>query len=768
MDSNNSQDIIDVRELIIKYARKWYWFVLSIIVCIGLAFLYIYSTTPKFTVSSSIMIRLSNEGATASSLGVPAELAGMVGLGSIEQVADQLEIINSRTVMDGVIRDLGVQTTYRKKVGLRWFEQYPGRSLTVVYPILFTDTMRRGVNIELEKRKKDYVVKVKYGERFLKSKHKVASLSEPIETCIGTLSFIEHGTLEKGDEIRINTLPMPVLVDVMRAQLSAKQIKKESSVVTVGATTDCIPKATAMVTKMIEFYNNDAILDKNMMAANTREFVQDRLIIVKHELDSIERVVELYKQRNQITSIEEEAALFLQGSTEYQKKMVEIETQISLMNYIKAFVFDEENAHSLIPANLGVSDPALVTLMESYNELELRRMRIQRTATAENPMLEQIDKELATIRGNIVKSINSIGAGLQIMKEQAEAEELRFSKRIANVPQQEREYIDIRRQQEIKQKIYIYLQQKLEENSIALASTIMPAKIIDKAQATPAPVAPRRNVILFFALCMGCAIPVGCIFLYGLWDNTIADDKEYEKLIRAPFLGKLVQSRQNKHIVVTANENSPSAELFRLLRTNLRFMLSPEKRCHTLLITSSVAGEGKTFVAVNLATSLALLNQRVCVIGLDLRKPMIASYLNLPNKGCLTSYLVDSEYTIEDIIQPSGVLDGFDVIPAGVIPPNPNELLQGDRLKKLLAELREQYDYILIDSAPAGLVSDTYLLSQLADMTLYISRANHSSREVAELINNIYEQKRLPNLVCVLNGVKSSDGKYGYGYANYR
>ncbi len=765
-NQNNSQqqDVIDIRELIMTCLHNWYWFVLSVAVCVGVAVLYIFSTTPQFDVSSSIMIRLSDDGGGAAAMaGLPAELTGMVGLGSVEQVADQLEILNSRTVMRGVIEDLNIQTSYRKQKGLRWFEQYPTRDLTIVYSPLFTDTMRFGVKIELEKRKKDYKIKVEYGEDY-SSRHKVTSLTEPIETCLGTICFQEHKALEVGDAFRISTTPMAVLVDAYRKQLAGKQVKKESTVVNISMVTDCPTKARDMITRMTELYNNDAVFDKNNTAINTRAFVEDRLAIVGVELDSIEHEVEAYRKANKITSIPSEANITLEATSEYEKQIALIETQIGLMDFIKEFVGDEANSKSLIPANLGVSDPTLISLIESYNELVLRRMRVQRTATDANPMLEQIDAQLVTMRSNIVTSINSISAGLELTKKQKMARLAELEGRIKDVPQQEREYIRIRRQQEIKQNIYTFLYQKLEENSIALASTVLPAKVIDKAQASPDPVAPRTLIILFFALCFGGALPIGGLFVYGLWNNKIADNKEYERLVKVPFLGQLVQSRQKTNIVVTAYENSSSAELFRLLRTNIRFMLPADQKSNVVLITSSVSGEGKTFVAVNLATSLALLDKRVCVIGLDLRKPMLANYLNLTNKGCLTAYLADSEYTLEDIIVPSAVHEGFDVIPAGVIPPNPNELLQGERLKNLLVELREHYDYVIIDSAPVGMVSDTFLLNNLADMTLYISRANYTTREMAELINSIYVQKRLPNMACVLNGVKPSAAGYGYGY----
>ncbi len=759
-NSNNKidNDTIDVREIINKSLKKWYFFFISVVICVGLAVLYYFSTTPKFMVSSTIMIRDAEEG-----LGdmLPSGLSSMMNIGSGGTVEDELEIINSRSVMYQTIKNTDTQTEYRFKKGLRWVEQYPQPAILVIYEPYFVDTTHWVVSMELKSKKNGYVLDVEWGEDY-ESHHKFASLDESIETCFGVVRFQQNRSFGIGDKMRVKTVPMPVLVDLKRNAISAKQVKKESAVVNISTTSDCSIKAMRMINEMVRLYNESAIEYKNLMAANTKMFIEERLRVIAFELDSIEQKLELYKKQNKITNITAEAELILTGETEYQKQKVDIATQISLLDYVND-ILNDENAFSMIPANLGFTDAALVALIGSYNEMVLQRMRVQRTATGDNPMLAILDEQLVTMRANIVKSIKNVKDGLLITMEKVEQEEQKLTDRIESVPERQREFLRLVREQNIKQEIYLFLCQKIEESNITISSTMVPAKTIDKAQPSPEQVAPRKKIILLFALMMGLIIPIGGMYLYSIWNNTIADRKEYERLVRVPFLGQLLQSKQNKFVVVTNNEHSIASELFRLLRTNIRFMLPSLQTSNVVLVTSSVPGEGKSFIAVNLAVSFAMLGKKTCIVGLDIRKPMLAKYMGLPNNGALTSFLADTAYSLEDIVMSSGVHEMLDVIPTGMIPPNPNELLQSERVDELFALLRDKYDYIVVDTAPIAVVSDTFLLNRISDMTIYVSRVNYTTREMVDFINTVHGTKRLKNMACVLNGVEAVNVGYGYG-----
>lgn len=754
--NNNSEETLDIRGLLLRCLRNWYWFAITVVVCLIVAFLYIKTKTPKYEVSSTIMIRSDESTPSLPS----SEMLEMFGLGGSKMVEDELEIIGSRNIMRQTISLLDLQTEYRKHKGLRWVGQYPTPDLIVEYPVNFCDTMKRVVKMSIKRNSKTYTVKVKYG-KFLKSSTAVVNFNEPVRTCIGPVMIKEVRPLESGDQMRIKTTPMPNLVDYYRAAVTAKQINKESYVVSVSTITDMPKRAQAMISKMIELYNMDALIDKNMMASNTGAFIEERLQIITDELDTVEHEVERYRKINNLSDISTEVNIALQTKSSYQKQIAELETQINLITYIQDYVLDPKNEFSLIPANLGVEDQSLTSLIAEYNKMLLERMKLLRNATSDNPIVAQTEDQIASVRGNIISSINSLKDGLNIAKNDVTNKDEQYNRLIRSVPTKERQYVEIKRQQQIKEQLFLYLYEKREENALALASAVTPAKIIDAAERSASPVSPKSKMIYLVALMLGVCIPVGFMFVYDYFNNTFATHREYEKAVKVPFLGQMAKSSESR---LVKEQHSSTAELFRLLRTNMRFMLPAENKNNIVLVTSSINGEGKTFVVSNLAAYTAMLDKKVVVIGLDIRNPQLAKAFSLSQAGCLTSYLADASYTIDDIILPSGVNDNLDVIPAGAIPPNPAELLQSQRLKQLFEELSKRYDYIFIDSAPVAMVSDTFLLADFADLTVYVSRAKYTTRDMADFINDIYDQKRLKNMACVLNAVESVHAGYGYGY----
>lgn len=760
---HNQEDVIDLRRLVFKYLKKWYWFVLSVILCCGLGVFYIMRQNPSFQVTSTVMIR-TEEPDLGSLPGI--SMLQNLGIASGSRVVEsELYIFNSQTLMRQVVQTLDIQTDYYKKDGMRYKEQYPSSDVRVNFPVLFADTMRRSLNFKIIRRANDFKIKMKYGGRSgIVETYFVEDLRSPLQTPIGVFSFEERKKLEKGDRMIIGTMPMLNKIELYRQQIKATQVKKESNVLSISTTTTTPSKAIDMIDKLVELYNLDAVIDKNIMASNTARFVDERLQLITQELSDVEEDVERYKRENQLTDISSEARLFLETSSEYQKKAAELETQLNLIQYIQEYVMDEKNKYGLIPANLGVTDAALVKLIEEYNTALLERMKLLRTTNEQNPVITQMEDQLVTVRANIVSSINSLKDGINIARKDVALKDNQFMSRIKSVPTQERQFIEIKRQQQIKETLYLFLFQKREETALTLASTVQPAKIIDKADYLPDPVAPRKMVILFLCVILGACIPIVWIFVYEFFHNYVEDTKEYKDKIDAPFAGQIAKSTDKESIVVRAGNVSPEAELFRLVRTNLNFMLPSQDTPPCILITSTINGEGKTYVALNMAMSVALTGKKVAVVGLDIRKPQLANYLNLKNKGHLTEFLADDSIELDDIIVPSGISSNLDVIPAGPIPPNPSELLLSERLDSLFEQLKKQYDYIVIDSAPIGLVSDTFVLNKFTDATLYVSRIKYTPRDCIEFINDLYEKKRLNNMACVLNGAETKVSTYGYGY----
>ena len=751
---------IDIRAWIIRILKNWYWFVLSCAVFGAIGLYTYFSTTKKYVVDASIMLRSDDEALPKFEL-----VTSMMGMGGTKSTEDEVELLTSRDILGPVVKELDLQTEYRKYDALKWVGQYPTHDLTVVYPPVYTDTVTRGVNIDVKVRKNDYVVKVKYG-RWTRSRHKVKDLTTPFETCIGMLSFAINNPeeVEVGDKYHMHTLPMLPLIGSYKKNIIAAPVRKESNIITISTTTDMPTRGRDFIRKQIEYYNMDAVLDKNIMASNTAAFIEERLRLIEQELAVAEKDVAQYKQRYDIVDLESEAILALQEGAEYKKQVAEIETQLNLVGYIAEYVSDETKKNNLIPANIGVEDIALISLISEYNQLMLDRMRVRRTASDSNPVLNQMESQLTAMRENIITTISSLTSTLTIAKQDIERRQGTINTQRNNLPDQEQEFIEVMRNKVLKEELYLFLYKQREENALTLASTVTPAKVVNTPQMNPTPVAPRLSIIGIFCLILGVMLPLAVMIMYDIMNNRISDEaRELERRLKIPLGGSLVKNHHGGHIAVREGENSVSAELFRTLRTNLRFMQPKDVKCPVILVTSSVNGEGKSYVATNLAISLTLLGKRVALVGLDIRKPTLAAYMNLPSQGCLTSYVAEDAYTMEDLIVPSGIAN-LDVLPSGVVPPNPSELLQSEKLDQLFVELRQNYDYVIVDSAPVALVGDSYLLHRLVDMTIFVTRANYTAYDLIDFINQTHMQQRLPKMVAVLNGVDAKKIGYGYGY----
>ena len=750
---------IDIRLWFNRFIKKWYWFFISCAI-FGLLGLYNYfSTTPEFAVSARVMLRSLDSGSPLDQLGVMQ----MMGLGGSVQTADEMAVLTSRDIITQVVHDLNLQSLYSKKEGLRWEGQYPSRDLSVEYPDMFLDTTKRSVNISIRVRKNDYVVRVRYG-RWDFSRHKVTDLTQPFTTCAGEIRFALHKPLEAGDQYLIKTYSILPAVEMYNKLITAETLKKESNVVEISAITSRPRLVVDFINKEIELYNQNAVVDKNIMASSTAEFVDARLRLIEKELLDAEVEIERYKERHGIVDLETEAKLYLEEGAEYKKQVAEIETQINLVNYVADFIRDDARSNMLVPANLGIEDVALVHLIDEYNQLVMKKLRVRRTATSDNPVIEQLDAQLVVLRENIITSIISVNNQLVISKNDFERRFGNINQQRYNLPSQERQFIEVLRNKELKEALYLLLYEKREEIALSLASTVTPAKIIATPQMHPDVLNPNLMMIAFLCLIFGMGCPFAGIYLYYLLNNRLTDEQnEFEMKIAVPFAGSLAKNNAGEHISVKEGVNSVSAELFRSLRTTLRFMIPSTQKNPVILVTSSINGEGKSYVATNLAVSLSLLNKKVALVGLDVRKPMLAEYMGLANEGCLTSYLTDESYSMSDLIVPTE-FPNLTVLPAGIIPPNPSELLQSDRLDTLFAELRQSFDYIIVDSAPVALVSDTFLLNRLVDMTLYVCRANYTPQNSVDFINQINEQKRLSNIITVLNDVNIDKIGYGYGY----
>lgn len=756
--NNNDSEVINLRELAFKYLQRWYWFVFAVILALILATFYIKKTETQYQVQTTILIRNDNTTPGISQMAMMESL-GFTGVSRV--VEDEIQVISSKKLIKQAIDSLGMQTSYYEKRGLKYIDKYGNTPIKLNLSKSFLENLISPIRITLIENNGRYKVEFRYNN-YNVEKFKLKNIQEPFVTSLGTFSFSATSLPKKDTKYRIIVSPMNTLVEIYSNKLNVASVNKQSNVIKISIVETNKNKAKDFLNKIVTLYNLDAIDDKNLIARNTAAFINDRLSIITKELFDVESNVENYKRANKLTDLTSEANLYLETAGDYEKKLTEIETQYNMIQAVESYIRNPRNSVSLIPANIITDDPTLAKSIQEYNTAILERMRLSQTANEKNPALVLADQQINALRSNVLASVNSVKSGIQIAKKNLMRKEYQFNSKITSVPTQERQYLEIKRQQEIKQNLYLFLSQKREENALSLASTAPAARTIDKAYASLTPVAPKKMIIYLVALICGLLIPFLFIYIKDLINNKIEDSKELQRLIKAPYLGNICISHESERLVVREGRTTPIVEMFRLIRTNLQFLIG-NKKSPVILITSSVSGEGKSFTSMNLAMTFALMQKRVILVGLDIRSPSLGDYLHLSKENGVTIFLTDENISEEDIIIKSPVYEYLDVIPAGPVPPNPSELLMSHRLDELFERLKSRYDYIIVDTAPIGIVSDTYLLNRIADNFIFVTRQKYTPKEATELINEVYHENRLKGIGVVLNGTPATSG-YGYGY----
>ena len=532
-------------------------------------------------------------------------------------------------------------------------------------------------------------------------------------------------------------------------------------------------KSEDILNNIIKQFNNDAIVDKNLVSENTFNFIAERLEIIQEELDSVETNKKEFQTENKITDIPSEAQLYVEDIREIQKSRVEVETQLELIKYIKDYLTDTNRSSDLLPANLGVTDSGIESSISEYNQLVIQRNNQLQTGTASNPIVINLNNQIDVIKSNILASLNNKTKSLEVKRRDIVNQQNNLDSKISSVPKNSLIFRDITRQQNIKENLFLYLLQKREETAISLAITAPSAKVIDDAYSSRSPIFPKKQIIYLAAFILGLIIPFLIIYVKNLLDNKIhnrADVEKETKLI--PILGEVPKIDTKESETVGTNDRSILAEAFRILRTNLSYFVKSIKgeEKNIIFVTSTVKGEGKTFVAFNLALTLSTSDKKVLLIGSDIRNPQLHRYIDRPeqSKG-LSEYLYDEKVTIESVTDSYKInKKDISIILSGRIPPNPAELLMRDRFKNLLEEVKDKYDYVVVDTAPTMLVTDTLLISQHADFTVYVTRAEYTDKRLLKFPVELYHEKKLRNMAFVVNNVSVSNygygNKYGYGY----
>lgn len=762
----------DFHAVFFKYIIHWPWFVASIIVCLAGAWLYLRYSTPVYSIRASIIIKDDKKGGSAGS-----DLSAFEDMGiftSSKNIDNEIEILRSKSLIKDVVNELGLYTNYFAKGNFHDVELYGNSPVLVQFspedaerlssPLLLTLNLLPGGKLDVNATINNQSI----------SKH-FDKLPAVFPSEAGTITLLPNPQQVAGEISTINiSIVRPLGVAKRYASaLSIEPTSKTTSVATISIEDTDKQRGEDLINKLIEMYNRDANNDKNEVAENTARFIDERINVINQELGTTEQELESFKRSAGLTNLSSDAQLAVSEKSEYEKRCVENGTQLNLIRYLSE-ILDKADHATLLPANVGLSDKSLSDLINQYNTLILERSRLLRTSSESNPVIQKLDNSIRDMRANLSTTIASVHKGLLITKADLDRQAHKYAGQINNAPTQERQFVSIQRQQEIKAGLYLMLLQKREENNITLAATANNAKIIDDALADSAPVSPKSKLICLIALVLGIGIPVSVIYFINLLSFRIEGHSDVEKLTTVPIIGDvpLAESKDGqKHaIAVRENDNNIMAETFRSLRTNLLFTMgAPEQK--VILVTSTTSGEGKTFIASNLAVSLALLGKKVIIIGLDIRKPGLNKVFHISHKEKgLTQYLSTPQSTdLHSLIQPSNITPNLHLLPGGAIPPNPTELLARQALKDAIDMLRKEYDYIVMDTAPIGMVTDTQIIAHVADASIYVCRADYTYKNDYLLINELQEHKRLPNLCTAINGLDMTKKKYGYyyGYGKY-
>ena len=735
-----------------------------------------------YNISATVLIKDDKKGGNTGGMAGLEEL-GLSGLiSSSQNIDNELEVLRSKTLVKEVVNQLNLYVSYTDE------DEFPSKNMYKTSPIIVSLTPQ-----EAEKLSDPMIVEmllypqgsldvgVTIGDKEYQKHFEKLPAVFPMDE--GTLAFFQSpdslmankDTTEESSAQNVRRItakinsPMKV-ARVYCENLTIEPTSKTTSVAVISLKNSSLQRGQDFINQLLEMYNRNTNNDKNEIAQKTAEFIDERIDIISKELGNMEANLENFKRNAGITDLTSEAQIALTGNAEYEKKRVENRTQISLLEDLRKYI--RGNEYEVLPSNVGLQDAALVATIERYNEMLVERKRLLRTSTENNPAIVNLDTSIRAMKSNVQATLDGTLQGMLITKADLDREANRFSRRISDAPGQERQFVSIARQQEIKAGLYLMLLQKREENAIALAATANNAKIIDEAIADDIPVSPKRKIIYLIALVLGVGIPVGIIYLIGLTKFKLEGRADVEKLTTVPIVGDIPltdeKNEKDGSIAVFENQNNLMSETFRNIRTNLQFMLQNDKK--VILVTSTVSGEGKSFISANLAISLSLLGKKVVIVGLDIRKPGLNKVFRLSTKEKgITLYLANPDTDLMSLVQPSDVNKNLSILPGGTVPPNPTELLARDGLDKAIEILKKNFDYVILDTAPVGMVTDTLLIGRVADLSVYVCRADYTHKVEYTLINELAEEKKLPNICTVINGVDLKRRKYGYyyGYGKY-
>ena len=758
----------------------WKWFVLSLIICMGCAMIYLRYKTPVYQAYAKLLIKDDDSRGrggksgvlTTSNLGIMSNSTG---------IDNEMEILSSLSIAQQAVRDLKLYVNYSLEGKVKDHLIYNSEPISVDLDPSHLEKLNYPISLEINRKGSSYTVTGEYLNPKTGVKNSIEKTINSFPTRIDTKTGIitlqsngDRGLLPEGRALKVTILSPKSVAAKYAGSLSVSQTSKTTTIAELVLKDESPQRAVDYLRQLAICYNRQANEDKNEIAVRTEEFINGRLEKINAELGSTEGSLEEYKKRNNMVELKMNAAQAVQNQDVYSQKLAEANTQMALLNSISEYMNDPSNKYQTLPSNVGLSDASATSLIDKYNDIVITRNRLLRSASESSPTVTPLTAQLDDLTSSIQRAMIQARKSMEIERNNIANMYGRYASQTNATPEQERILTQIGRQQDVKSGLYLMLLQKREENSISLAATADKGKLIDDPQYM-GKVSPKSSMIMLIALILGLAIPAGVIFIVNFMRYKIEGHDDVAKLTSLPILADIAvaseTAKTKADIVVHENHNNQMEEVFRSLRTNLQFIMAENEK--VVLFTSSTSGEGKTFTAANLAVSFALLDKKVVLVGLDIRKPRLAELFEInDHQHGITNLLTQPDPTAADVkkqILKSGISNNLDILMAGPIPPNPAELVARKSLDQVIDILKETYDYVLIDSAPVGLVTDTLQIGRVANATVFLCRADYTPKEAFDYINDLAKEKKLPNMCVVINGIDMSKKKYGYyyGYGRY-
>lgn len=765
---------------------NWQWFVLSLIICLSAAAIMLRYTTPMYQSYAKLLIKDDNNGGRRGGRSYIANSSTLGMMTNTEGIDNEMEILKSTALATEAVKQLKLYTVYTLEGRIKDHLLYKNQPVNVDLDVAHIETLKRPISLVIDKDENGklhvtgtYTYVPEDPEKPSKTyaiNRTFDVLPARIITSVGIITFTAN-TLSPMPEDRnelVTIYPPKMIAGKYSGALTVNQLSKSTSIAGLTLTDEMPQRANDYLKQLVFSYNMQANEDKNEIAMRTEQFINSRLEKINTELGATEGSLEATKRQYKIVNPEATGALGYTNTDQFTQKLADMDMQIELLRSLQQYMNEPSNKYQTLPSNVGLNDAAASTLINDYNKIVMERNRLLRSANENSPTITPLTAQLDDLSSSIRRAMTQVQRNAQIQRNSILQEYNRYSSMIYSSPEQERVLNQIGRQQEVKSGIYLMLLQKREENSISLAATADKGKLIDDPVSF-GQISPKKSIILLIALVIGLAIPAIVLFLINFFRYKIEGHEDVARLTTLPIIGDVAiaseTAKTKADIVVHENQNNVMEEVFRSIRSNIQFMLKEDQK--VIMFTSTTSGEGKTFTAANLAVSFALLGKKVLVMGLDIRKPRLTNLFELKDKNIgITNLLVHDNPTREDIcanILNSGVNRNLDIMPAGPIPPNPAELVSRESLDNIFAVLRKEYDYIIVDTAPVGLVTDTLMIARVADLTVYMCRADYTPKSSFEFINSLSAQKKLPQVSIVINGIDMSKKKYGYyyGYGKY-